>query len=85
METSIKDSKIRFYIFKERPSIHFVIIDSIHIRLEEKHLPEDTTRSALIKYYAATLAGRAKNKFEDLRLRSDLITERNFDSLIFRN
>ena len=69
---------LNLYVCDETPTVHFIIVDNSHLRLEEKHEPNDDERKAEIKYYSGALAGRAKTRFEDYRVKSQLITKDDF-------
>ena len=64
------------------PRSHFIIIDSAHVRLEDEHLASDPNRQAFIKYYAISLAGRARAKFEQYCTSANLINKENINELI---
>jgi hypothetical protein len=81
LKQRISHKSFSLYKLDKRPDAHFIIIDNAHIRLEKNHDQLKTSRQALIKYYAVALAGRAKAKYEDYRLRSLGLNEVTFNEL----
>jgi hypothetical protein len=81
IKKSLEEKKLFYYIKEPAPDSHFIIIDETHLRLEDKHSVKDEERTALITYHRASLAGRAKNKFENLKIGSQIITDSDFEHL----
>lgn len=72
---SISKGEIKLYIREKKPESHLIIIDDTHIRLEKMHISNSKKREALIQNYTGSLAGRAKSKFEEYRMESDMVTK----------
>jgi hypothetical protein len=83
IKESIEQNKIVYYCKEEPPDSHFIIIDESHVRLEDRHVPNLEIRKALIKYHRASLAGRAKSKFEMLKIGAQIVTPQDFGILTF--
>ena len=61
------DVPIRRINFAEREKIkHFIIVDSKHVRLEEKHKPDDSNRRAVLRLSTPYLAGKVKKYLNDI-------------------
>lgn len=72
LKQNIGSQYLKFYRYNGEPKNHLVIVDDMHLRLEDKHTIEDEKRKAEIRMYAGSLAGRARQKFEYYRAKSVL-------------
>jgi hypothetical protein len=84
LKKNVGSDFLRLYIYPDSngPINHLIIVDNAHLRLEQKHTEEDSKRSAEIRYYAGSLAGRAKVKFEEYRIKSRLLLKEDFKELV---
>jgi len=84
LKENIEKGTINFFSREEPPDAHFLVIDDSSVRLEEIHAPNKIIeRKAIIKLHRFSLAGRARNKFERLRVGAKMVTKQNFETLTF--
>ena len=82
LKANMEKYKIFFYSKEIPPDAHFVVVDGSSVRLEERHTENTKVRKALIKYNRASLAGRAKNKFERLKIGSQIVSPEYLETII---
>ena len=82
IKESIANNQLSFFYKEETPNAHFIIVDETHLRLEDQYEHDGDNRRALITYNRAPLAGRAKNKFERLKIGAEIVNVQDLDFLL---
>jgi len=59
--------KIKLYQLDRRPSVHFIVVDGKHVRIEEYHTPFQPERRAYIMFDTISLGKRLNVEFAKMR------------------
>jgi len=65
-ELEEKAGKITLYVLKQRPTLHFVVVDRKHVRIEKPHPPEEEKRHGVERFDEPGLARELENLFAEL-------------------
>ena len=61
------NGKVKFYELEKDPEGHFMVIDTRHARVEDRHNTGQPAKRGFIKYNCLFLAGRLSEEFDRLR------------------